>query len=613
MKSMHNLSVAAGRSRGNQGSLTLEDVAVDFTWEEWQLLTPDQKDLYQDVMLENYGNLVAVGHQVSKLGVLSKLEQREPPPTLEDAVHSHPHPETEKVEDCVQWHCQKQNTLRRIEEGYEQSVFENITHQSKRSFPLRPNCDIFDLHGKTLKSYLGMINQRRSCDKKEPAEFNGDRRSFLHANHEQTHTEIKHLQISKTENAQECTECGKAFLKRSQLSEHKRIHTGKKPHGCSVCGKTFSKKFKLTEHQRTHKGEKTHECGDCGKAFLRKFQLTKHQKTHTGNKPHVCSICGKAFYRKFKLTEHQRTHSGERPYECTECGKAFCRKAELIIHQRIEKGEKPHGCSECGKGFSRKSQLILHQKIHTGEKSYICSDCGKGFIQKGNLTIHRRTHTGEKPYGCTECGKAFSQKACLIAHQRFHTGRTPSVCIDCGKSCSQKSGLIKHQRIHTGEKPYACSECGKAFTTRTMLIVHQRTHTGERPYGCHECGKAFSHMSCLVKHKKIHTREKQVDSVKMDSPSTAGHSLLDTSELVQGKKPVNMVSGQMLSMIPQTSLNISRLLADRNVVLTEEPVARCAPLRDNREFVQERNLMNAVNVVMPSMVNYILFYVTKNT
>lgn len=74
-----------------------------------------------------------------------------------------------------------------------------------------------------------------------------------------------------------------------------------------------------------------------------------------------------------------------------------------------------------------------------------------------------------------------------------------------------------------------------------------------------------------------------------------------------------MVSGQMLSMIPQTSLNISRLLADRNVVLTEEPVARCAPLRDNREFVQERNLMNAVNVVMPSMVNYILFYVTKNT
>ena len=41
--------------------MTYEEVQVNFTSEEWNLLDPTQKNLYKDVMLETYQNLDVVG------------------------------------------------------------------------------------------------------------------------------------------------------------------------------------------------------------------------------------------------------------------------------------------------------------------------------------------------------------------------------------------------------------------------------------------------------------------------------------------------------------------------------------------------------------------------
>ncbi|XP_016397540.1 gastrula zinc finger protein XlCGF57.1-like [Sinocyclocheilus rhinocerous] len=370
-----------------------------------------------------------------------------------------------------------------------------------------------------------------------------------------------------------CSECGKSYSRKQELTKHMRIHTGENLFTCTQCGKDFVDKKGLTRHLMVHTRLKKKQAGgitpgETTDILLERWNSVEvnKDKQHQFQKTYVTNKDGNAIISQTEqnFTQKQAVKTEVKgSFTCTECGKSFSKKGNLAVHMKSHTGEKTFTCTQCGQTFVHKSKLKRHMRIHTGERPYTCTQCGTSFIDKGHLNDHMRIHTGEKPFACTQCGKSFRCNYLLKDHLRSHAGVRSFSCDQCDKTFVVASSLRKHLKIHAAVKPHVCY-CGKTFATLSILKTHETIHTGEKPYKCSLCGKSFARSTSLKNHEQVHTGEKPYQCSSCGKSFTKSYSMgLKEDKQHQFEKPHHFKNEDEYAVISQTEQNFTQKQAGK--------------------------------------------------
>ena len=333
-----------------------------------------------------------------------------------------------------------------------------------------------------------------------------------------------------------CVICGRRYCRKEELLKHMlecsagiQVETSGEIK-CSVCGDMFTDAhaYRLHYTQHTH----PYKCTQCGRMFLRKTNMDSHRCDPWDGETVACEVCQKTFRHPKYLARHRIVHE-EPKYTCEKCKKRFHRidyyndhmcvtatgeraRIKRLAGDRevVVKSQDPLICATCGKSYISTSNLNKHLKTH-GDKKEACDVCGKRFHLKVALNEHRNSvHTDLLRHQCPYCAKLMKCKNSLYGHiAQFHSDTVRSYeCQQCGKTFRQKGNLKKHVLTHSDTKTYKCrfdvaegeGRCTAAFKYPEQLRRHELWHRHGHRYVCELCpGKKFVMEFELRKHVSV--------------------------------------------------------------------------------------------------------------
>ena len=141
-----------------------------------------------------------------------------------------------------------------------------------------------------------------------------------------------------------CPFCSRKCRTHQKLVSHcKRCHCQSLALKCTSCTKVFGDPYALKVHMRLHSSsERANKCHICGRAYLTKSKLNEHSKVHIlGKLP--CEHCNKLFADSKTLSVHKKvcpkcpgaddlTEEERKPHKYPHCSKRYTRTSDVVHH-----------------------------------------------------------------------------------------------------------------------------------------------------------------------------------------------------------------------------------------------------------------------------------------